>query len=178
MSTVNAKVFRYPSEELRPFPAFEIRCPSTWAADEAPECIVALYDTEAAEAFRTNLVIGADRLDDDVELADLADAALDDAEESFTGFALEDERVVDVGGQPASLRFQTFEMEGHDQELFQMQLLFFAPQRGRSTKDLFRIHATCLSDEAEKYADVFVDIAQSFRFAGGLDGFSANGADG
>jgi len=41
----------------------------------------------------------------------------------------------------------------------------FAPANGRSkTHDLFHIDGTCLAGDTEQYAQVFMDIARSFRF--------------
>ena len=155
--------FQHPSPELPPYPAFEIEIPDGWRPDEAPDCLGVFYDPQAA-GFVTNVLVSADRVAAEVDLEAAARVTLNEAS-TFTDFQLEQEHVVDVDGQPASLRFQSFVVDGVEDRLLQMQVLFFAPPNGRSrTHDLFHIDGTCLAGDAERYATVFQEIARSFRF--------------
>ena len=155
--------FHHPSPELPPYPAFEIEMPDGWRPDEAPDCLGVFFDP-AAEGFRVNVLVSADRVAAEVDLETAARTTLEQASR-FADFQIEQEHVVDVDGQPASLRFQSFAIEGVDERLLQMQVLFFAPANGRSkTHDLFHIDGTCLASQTEHYAPVFMKIAGSFRF--------------
>jgi hypothetical protein len=155
--------FHHPSPELPPYPAFEIEIPDGWRPDEAPDCLGVFYDPEAV-GFVTNVLLSADRVAADVDLETAARTTLEEASE-FAEYQVEQEHVVDVDGQPASLRWQSFSVEGVEDRLLQMQVLFFAPANGRSkTHDLFHIDGTCLAGDAERYATVFQEIARSFRF--------------
>jgi hypothetical protein len=110
------------------------------------------------------VLVSADRVAAAVDLETAARTTLEEAS-GFPDFQVEQEHVVDVDGQPASLRWQSFAVEGIEDRLLQMQVLFFAPANGRNkTHDLFHIDGTCLAGEAERYATVFQEIARSFRF--------------
>lgn len=157
--------FSYPSPELPPPPPFEIEVPDGWQTDEAPDTLAVFFDPDSPPGFKVNLVVQCDRVGAAVDLEGAARETLTQTETSFPAFQLEQERVVDVDGQPANLRFQSFDpgAEGVGR-LLQMQLLFFAPRNGGPTKDLVQINATCRYDDDERYAQTFVDMAQSFRF--------------
>src|SRR3954447_5818648 len=155
--------FHHPSPELPPYPAFEIEVPDGWRPDEAPDCLGVFFDPASA-GFRTNVLVSADRVAAAVDLEAAARATLKQAS-GFADFQVEQEHVVDVDGQPASLRFQSFAVDGAEDRLLQMQVLFFAPPNGRAnTHDLFHIDGTCLASDTEHYAPVFMEIARSFRF--------------
>src|SRR3954453_10580952 len=155
--------FHHPSPQLPPYPAFEIEVPDGWRPDEAPDCLGVFFDP-SSEGFKTNVLVSADRVAAALDLDTAARATLEEAS-GFPEFQVEQEHVVDVDGQPASLRFQSFAVEGVDDRLLQMQVLFFAPANGRAkTDDLFHIDGTCLAGDTERYAQVFMDIARSFRF--------------
>jgi hypothetical protein len=159
-----SQIFRYPSPALPPFAAFEIELPDGWVPDEAPECL-AIFVDPAATAFRVNLLVSADRVGADVELEDVAAATLEEATHAFADFEVEQEKVSRVAGQAASLRFQSFAVDGVEGRLLQLQVLLFAPSDGRSkTRDLFHVDGTCLAEDASTYAPLFVSAAQSLRF--------------
>ena len=157
--------FTYPSPDLPPLPAFELEVPEGWRPDEAPDTLAVFYDPDSPPGFTVNLVVQCDRVGAAVDLEDAARETLSQSESSFPAFQLEQERVVDVDGQPANLRFQSFDpgAEGVDR-LLQMQLLFFSPRNGGSTRDLVQINATCRYADDERYAQTFVDMARSFKF--------------
>ncbi|MBE2318825.1 hypothetical protein DVA67_022810 [Solirubrobacter sp. CPCC 204708] len=155
--------FRHPSAEIPPFAAFELELPDGWRADEAPDCLAVFFDP-AATGFRTNLLVSADRVDASVDLEQAAQDTLADAA-AFADFRVEREKVDEIGGQPASLRYQSFTVEGVPDRLLQLQVLLFSPPGGRTkTRDLFHIDGTCLGRDTETYAGVFLDIARSFTF--------------
>jgi hypothetical protein len=112
-----------------------------------------------------NVVVSADRVPADFDLEDAAASTLEQCNDMFDDFRVEQEKVEVVGGEPAALRFQSFALEGLDDRIMQLQVLLFAPPDGRvKTKDLFHIDGSCLAADAETYAPVFVVAAQSFRF--------------
>jgi hypothetical protein len=155
--------FHHPSPELPPYPAFEIEVPDGWRPDEAPDCLGVFYDPASA-GFVTNVLVSADRVAMALDLETAARTTLEEASR-FPDFQVEQEHVVDVDGQPASLRWQSFAVDGVDDRLLQMQVLFFAPAGDREkTHDLFHIDGTCLAGDAETYATLFQEIARSFRF--------------
>jgi hypothetical protein len=138
--------------------------PAGWEADEAPECLGIFVDP-AATGFRANLLVSADRVAAEFELEDAAAATLEEATEAFDDFRLEQEKVVQISGRPAAMRFQSFAIDGVEDRLLQLQVLFFAPPGGREkTRDLFHIDGTCLERDAATYAPAFVAAAQSFTF--------------
>src|SRR3954453_9035448 len=104
--------FHHPSSGLPPYPAFEIEVPDGWRPDEAPDCLGVFFDP-ASEGFKTNVLVSADRVAAAVDLEAAARATLEQAS-TFADFQLEQEPAVDVDGQPASLRFQSFVVEGVD----------------------------------------------------------------
>lgn len=155
--------FRHPSAELPPFAPFEIVLPDGWRADEAPDCLGVFFDPTAA-GFRVNLLVGADRVPASVDLEAAAEETLAQMS-GYDAFQLEREKVDEISGQPASLRFQSFAVDGLDDRLLQLQALFFNPPDERTkTRDLFHIDGTCLLGDADTYAPVFLEIAHSFRF--------------
>ena len=92
-----------------------------------------------------NLLVGADRVGADFELEDAAAATLEHCRANFAEFRVEQEKVAEIAGRPAALRFQSFAVEGVEDRLLQLQVLLFAPPDGRrETKDLFHIDGTCL----------------------------------
>src|SRR4029079_14030929 len=138
----------HPSPELPPYPAFEIEIPDGWRPDEAPDCLGVFFDP-ASQGFTTNVLVSADRVAAAVDLETAARTTLEEAS-TFPDFQVEQEHAVDVDGQPASLRFQSFVVDGVEDRLLQMQVLFFAPANGRSqTHDLFHIDGTCLAGDTE-----------------------------
>ena len=146
------------------FAAFEIDLPDGWAADGAPDCLGIFIDP-AASGFRVNLLVGADRVGAGFDLEDAAAATLEHCRANFAEFRVEQEKVTEIAGQPAALRFQSFAVEGLDDRLLQLQALLIAPPDGRErTKDLFHIDGTCLDADKERYAPVFLAAAESFRF--------------
>jgi hypothetical protein len=157
--------FTYPSSDLPPLPSFAIEAPEGWRTDEAPDTLAVFYDPDSPPGFTANLTVQCDRVGASVDLEDAARETLAQAEASYPAFQLEQERVVDVGGQPASLRFQSFDpgVEGVGR-LMQMQVLFFAPRNGGATKDLLQINATCRYEDDDRYVPAFVDMAKSFTF--------------
>jgi hypothetical protein len=160
--------YRYPSEEFRPLPAWRIEAPASWRPTDAPDCLAVLYDPEASEPFRVNVTVTVDRVGAAVELDAVATATLEQAKAEYPDYEIDSEKVVEVDGQPASLRFGTFgEPRLDGGQLLQMQVVFFAPGDGAATRDLVQISAACLAEDAERYAPVFVEIAKSFRFGDG-----------
>jgi hypothetical protein len=156
--------YKHPSAELPAFAPFTIEVPDDWRADEAPDTLGVFFDP-AAEDFRVNLLIGVDRVGAEVDLEAAAQATLEGVA-SYPQFAIEREKVAEISGRPAALRFQTFEPEGAPGPLLQLQVLFFNPPDGRTkTHDLFHIDGTCLLRDAETYAPLFLEIAETFRFA-------------
>ncbi len=146
------------------FAAFEIDLPDGWEADGAPDCLGIFIDP-AASGFRVNLLVGADRVGAGFDLEDAAAATLEHCRANFAEFRVEQEKVTEIAGQPAALRFQSFAVEGLDNRLLQLQALLIAPPDGRErTKDLFHIDGTCLDADKERYAPVFLAAAESFRF--------------
>ena len=146
------------------FAAFEIDLPDGWEADGAPDCLGIFIDP-AASGFRVNLLVGADRVGAGFDLEDAAAATLEHCRANFAEFRVEREKVTEIAGQPAALRFQSFAVEGLDDRLLQLQALLIAPPEGRErTKDLFHIDGTCLDADKERYAPVFLAAAESFRF--------------
>jgi hypothetical protein len=158
-----SQTFRHPSAELPGFAPFEIELPEGWRADEAPDTLGVFFDP-AATGFRVNVLVGVDRVGIDVDLEAAAQMTLEGVA-GYPHFQIEREKVGEVSGRPASMRFQTFEPEGAPGALLQLQVLFFNPPDGRTqTHDLFHIDGTCLAAHAETYAPVFLEIAESFRF--------------
>jgi hypothetical protein len=138
--------------------------PEGWEADEAPECLGMFVDP-AATGFRVNLLVSADRVAADLELEDAAAVTLEEATQAFDDFRVEQEKVVQISGRPAAMRFQSFVIDGVEDRLLQLQVLLFAPPDGREkTHDLFHIDGTCLQRDAATYAPAFVTAAQSFTF--------------
>ena len=157
------QTFRHPSAELPSYAPFEIELPPGWRADEAPDCIGVFFDP-AAVGFRVNLLVSADRVALEVDLEAAAQATLEEVSQ-YPDFLLEQEKVGEISGEPASMRFQSFAVDGVDDRLLQLQVLVFSPPDGRQrTHDLFHIDGTCLAGDAERYATVFQEIARSFRF--------------
>jgi len=156
--------YTFPSTELPPPPSFVIEVPEGWRHDEAPETVAVFFDPASPPHFTVNLVVSVDRVAAAVTLEGAAAETLDQSEETLPAFQLEQERVVDVDGAPASLRFQSFESGAAAGRLLQMQLLFFGPRNGGSTKDLVQINATCRFEDDERYAQLFVDTAKTFTF--------------
>jgi len=155
--------FQHPSPELAPFARFDIDVPDGWQPDEAPDTIGMFVDP-AAQDYRVNVMVGADRVPAETDLEDIAQVTLEGMSEN-TAFRVEREKVEEIDGQPASLRFQSFELEGAPDRLLQMQVLFFNPPDGRSkTRDVFHIDGTCLARDADRYEPIFLEIASSFRF--------------
>jgi hypothetical protein len=149
---------------LPPFAAFEIELPDGWEADEAPDCL-GIFVAPEVTGFRVNLLVGADRVGATFELEDAAAATLEHCRANFAEFRVEQEKVAEIGGRPAALRFQTFAVDGVEDRLLQLQVLLFAPPDHRTqTKDLFHIDGTCLAGDRETYAPVFAAAAESFRF--------------
>jgi hypothetical protein len=156
--------FRYPSPELPPYAAFEIAVPDGWQPGEAPDCIGVFYDP-AAEGFRVNVLVSADRIAAGIGLEDAARATLEQMS-THRDFRIEQEWISQVDGQTASMRFQSYEADGAPDRIVQLQVLFFAPADGRTdTRDLFQLDGTCLAGHAEHYTAAFAEIAQSFRFS-------------
>jgi hypothetical protein len=146
------------------FAAFEIDLPDGWEADGAPDCLGIFVDPTAS-GFRVNLLVGADRVGAGFDLEDAAAATLEHCRANFAEFRVEQEKVTEIAGQPAALRFQSFVVEGLDDRLLQLQVLLIAPPDGRErTQDLFHIDGTCLDADKERYASVFLAAAESFRF--------------
>jgi hypothetical protein len=157
--------FSYPSRELPPFAAFEIELPDGWEADEAPDCL-GIFVAPDVTGFRVNLLVGADRVGATFELEDAAEATLEHCRANFAELRVEQEKVAEIGGRPAALRFQSFAVDGVEDRLLQLQVLLFAPPDHRTqTKDLFHIDGTCLDGDKETYAPLFAAAAESFRFA-------------
>ena len=118
----------------------------------------------AATDFHVNLLVGVDRIAIEVDLETAAQATLEEAA-SLADFEIERERIDEIGGQTAAIRFQSFSVAGAPDRLLQMQVLLFNPPDGRrKTKDLFHIDGTCLVRDAETYAPIFLEAARSFRF--------------
>ena len=113
-----------------------------------------------------NLLVGADRVGAGFDLEDAAAATLEHCRANFADFRVEQEKVAEIAGQPAALRFQSFAVEGLDERLLQLQVLLIAPPDGRNgeTRDLFHIDGTCLDADKERYAPAFLTAAESFRF--------------
>jgi hypothetical protein len=112
-----------------------------------------------------NLLVSADRVTAEMDLEDAAAATLAHAEEAFSDYRLEQEKVDTIAGRPAALRFQSFAIEGLEDRIMQLQVLLFAPPDGREkTRDLFHIDGSCLAGDAATYAPAFVAAAQSLRF--------------
>jgi hypothetical protein len=159
-----SQTFSHPSAELPPFAPFTIELPDGWRADEAPDTLGVFFDP-AAEDFRVNVLVGVDRVDASVDLEAAAEATIEGVA-SYPEFEIEREKVAEIAGQPAHLRFQRFVPEGAPGPLLQLQVLFFSPpDERRTTKDLFHIDGTCLLRDAEMYAPLFLEIAETFRFA-------------
>jgi len=101
----------------------------------------------------------------ELELEDAAAATLEEAAETFDDFRVEQEKVVQISGRPAAMRFQSFAIDGVEGRLLQLQVLVFAPPDDREkTHDLFHIDGTCLASDAATYAPAFVAAAHSFTF--------------
>jgi hypothetical protein len=156
--------YTFPSTELPSPPSFEIDVPDGWRTDQAPETIAVFFDPASPPGFKVNLVVSVDRVEEQVTLEDAARETLRQSEEGMPAYQLEQERVVDVDGMPASLRFQSFEPAAAPGRLMQMQVLFFGPRDDGVTKDLVQLNATCRYEDDERYAQTFVDMAKSFRF--------------
>lgn len=165
MQTPMERVFTYPSAELPPVPSFELACPEGWEPGEAPDCLAVVRGAPGAR-FTVNLTVGYDRVAASVDLETAARITLAQAEADFADYQVEEERVVEVDGRPASLRFQSFASPDGQGRLVQLQLLVFGPRASRQTADLFHLNGTWPAEEAE-HGEVIVAIAQSFRF---LDG--------
>jgi hypothetical protein len=156
---------RFPSPELPPFAPFELEVPDGWEPGEAPGCL-ALFVDSAATGFRVNALVGADRVAAGTRLEDAAAATLEEAAGAFADFRVEQDKVAQISGRPATMRFQSYVLDGVEQRVLQLQTLFFAPDKGRrGTKDLFHVDGTCLAADAATYAPAFVALAHSFRFA-------------
>ena len=124
-----------------------------------------MFVDPAATGFRVNLLVSADRVAAEVELEDAAATTLEQATEAFDDYRVEQEKVVQISGRPAAMRFQSFTIEGVEDRLLQLQALLFAPADGREkTHDLFHIDGTCLQRDAATYAPAFVVAAHSFTF--------------
>ena len=147
------------------FAAFEIDLPDGWEADGAPDCLGIFVDP-AASGFRVNLLVGADRVGAGFDLEDAAAATLEHCRANFAEFRVEQEKVQEIAGQPAALRFQSFAVEALEDRLLQLQVLLIAPpgERHGETRDLFHIDGTCRDADKERYAPVFLAAAESFRF--------------
>ncbi|HEX6021072.1 MAG TPA: DcrB-related protein [Solirubrobacter sp.] len=149
---------------LPPFAAFEIELPDGWEPDEAPDCL-GIFVAPGVTGFRVNLLVGADRVGATFALEDAAAATLEHCRAHFSEFRVEQEKVAEIAGQPAALRFQSFTVDGVEDRLLQLQVLLFAPPgERRQTKDLFHIDGTCLARDKDTYAPVFAAAAESFRF--------------
>ena len=113
-----------------------------------------------------NLLVGADRVGAGFDLEDAAEATLEHCRANFAEFRVEQEKVTEISGRPAALRFQTFTVEGLEDRLLQFQVLLIAPPDGRrgQTHDLFHIDGTCRDADKEQYAPLFLAAAESFRF--------------
>ena len=158
-----SQTFQHPSGELPGFAPFTIELPEGWRADEAPDVLGVFFDPAAVD-FNVNVLVGVDRVCIRVDLETAAQLTLEGVA-GYPAFQIEREKVDEISGQPASMRFQTFEAEGAAGRLLQLQVLFFNPPDGRvKTHDLFHIDGTCLERDAEVYAPLFIEIAQSFQF--------------
>jgi len=147
------------------FHSFEIACPPGWTVQDAPDCLAVFLapDDEAAD-FRPNLLIGADRLPEPVELADVAQVALAEAAASFNAYAIDDEQWTEVAGEPTVRRVQSFTVPEVRERLVQLEVLLLAPRRSQSTRELFRIHATATAAQRAQYADTFTTMVGTFVF--------------
>jgi|1186.fasta_scaffold477286_2 hypothetical protein len=158
-----SQTFRHPSAELPAYAPFTIELPDGWRADEAPDTLGVFFDP-AAEGFRVNVLVGVDRVATEVDLEAAAQITLEGVAD-YPQFEVQREKVGEVSGRPASMRFQTFLPQGASGPLLQLQVLFFNPPDGRTrTHDLFHIDGTCLAADADTYAPLFLEIAESFRF--------------
>jgi hypothetical protein len=154
----------YPSDSIPPFHPFEVGIPDGWTTTQAPGSIVVFLPPHEGSPFRPNLLIGADRVPVGADLAEIAAITLEDAESSYVGFAVEEERETEVAEQEASLRLQTFDIPDLMERILQLQVVFVAPRRFDDVDELFRVHATCVAADADRLMESFVAVVKSFRF--------------
>jgi hypothetical protein len=159
----------YPSSEAPEFTHFSMDYPAGWRTQVTPGFLALVIDPKAINGFHANIGIGAVHIPIETTLEMASKAALDEAVDNFRDFSVTREEPSSIGGQPAAMRLQSFYAEEIGQLVGQLQLLFFAPDpspdEGQTeTRQLFRIHATCLADSINDYAWTFVNAARSFRF--------------
>jgi hypothetical protein len=159
----------YPSNDAPEFHHFSIEYPAGWRTQVTTGFLALVIDPKAIKGFHANIGIGAVHIPRETTLEMASEAALDEAVKSFRDFSITREEPSEIGGQPAAMRLQSFYAEEIEQRVGQLQLLFFAPETAQNesqpkTRQLFRIHATCLADSINDYALTFVNAARSFRF--------------
>jgi hypothetical protein len=151
----------FPSPSSPAVPGFELESPSGWISVDVPGAIAMLAEPPNGDRFfRASITVSADRVASPVDLAAVAERTLTSSRETFPGLELVQEKIVTVDGRSASLRFVTFAAEGLEHRVLQMEALFAV---GGDHPHLFQMHATCLADDAARYALAFVRMLESFR---------------
>ena len=154
----------YPGPNLRPMPTFAIDCPDGFEVVEAPSTLAAFIATEATDPFTATIVVGAERIDARVSLAEASGEALT-AAAAREGFTLERERTTLVDRLPATVRVQSFDEPELGCRLAQVQVMTLLPVMGTgATQDLAYVTGTCLASDLDAFGDRFVAIAESLEF--------------
>jgi hypothetical protein len=153
----------YVSDATRPAPPLTISYPDTWTAETAQDAIVVLAEPPEEGFFRANVLVASDRLDAGVELEDAVVANLANARAQYPDLRIVQEKVVRIDDGPANLRLQRFQPAELAHPVFQMQVLTLAPDAADQPV-LVHLVATCLAADADRYADVFAEIAASLAF--------------
>lgn len=165
MAPEGSSTLSFPGPGAPGLAAFELDIPPGFEPIEQAGCLGGAR--LPLERFMPNVFVGFDRVDAQLELANIARAALDDAAARFEQLQLVDERVEDIAGGKAPLRVTAFSSPATPDRLTQTTAYIWAPQRdGARTRDLFTVTCTCTEDQHPEWGDAFVDVIRSFRFTG------------
>ncbi len=161
------KTIVYPSPEAPAFSSFALDYPQSWHAQPTPMFLALVIDGVERDGFHANIGVGVTRVPQETTLQMISISALEQSAPAFSEFTIIRDEITIVAGQQASKRFQSFIAEEIQQRVTQLQVLFFAPSDDRqTTKELFRIHATCLTNTSNDYEELFLNTVSSFRFLG------------
>lgn len=165
-ASLTARVAVYPSDAIKPVPAFVFSVPDGWVLDEGPDALVVVHTPEEVDGFWVNLMVSQDRVARAIDHKAAAQATWARLVSNSPEAKVTMERMVRFDERITYLRAVELTSPKSGRALAQLHALFFAPAADDAkTQDVFQLIGTCPADQAERWGKDFLEVIGSFRFS-------------
>lgn len=164
-SDLTARLVTYPSDVIKPIPAFVFSVPQGWVVDEAPDALCVVRTPQQVDEFWVNAILSHDRVARAVDFKRAAQVTWAKLERESTDASSKFERLARFGANVVYLRGAEMTAPKSGRKLAQLHALFFAPvTEGGKTVDFFQFITTAPLEHAERFGPAFLEMIGSFKF--------------